>query len=56
MTITDNPQEFTEVERWVDNYLQASGTRHLLFDAATKEMLTEFDAESMANAKVKATI
>lgn len=51
---TDKPQEFTEVERWADNHLQAAGNLYRLYDNATKAMLVEFEAESLADAKVKA--
>ncbi|PKD39544.1 hypothetical protein CWO84_14825, partial [Methylomonas sp. Kb3] len=51
---TDKPQEFTEVERWADNHLQAAGNLYRLFDSNTKAMLVEFEAESLADAKVKA--
>ncbi|WKJ91362.1 hypothetical protein QZJ86_04325 [Methylomonas montana] len=51
---TDKPQEFTEVERWADNHLQAAGNLYRLFDNATKAMLVEFEAESLADAKAKA--
>ncbi|MBD9356786.1 hypothetical protein [Methylomonas albis] len=50
----DQSQEFTEVERWADNHLQAAGNLYRLYDNATKAMLVEFEAESLADAKVKA--
>jgi len=55
-TAADQPQVFVEVERWADNYFYAAGNRYRLFDVTTQAMLTEFDAESLADAKAKAGI
>lgn len=43
-----------EVKYWADNHLLAAGNRYRLIDNATKEVITEFDAESVNDAEYKA--
>lgn len=47
---------FKEVQYWADNHLLASGNKYRLIDNATKEVLTEFEAESLDDAKEKCSI
>lgn len=50
---TDPQAKFVEVGYWADNHLLAAGNRYRLIDNATQEMLFEFEAESLSDAKTK---